>query len=52
MLYYKLFISGVIVLATVYYIMIVLQSFGIISITNKEIKFSKAIIPFYYWIKG
>ena len=51
MWYYRLFILAVIVLAALYYIMIALQCFGVISITDKKIKFIKAIIPFYYWIK-
>lgn len=52
MWYYRLLIGGIIILAVVYYGMIVLHNFGLISITDKEMKFTKAIIPFYYWIKG
>jgi len=52
MWYYKLFIAAVIVLAALYYLMVVLHNFGVISLTKREMKFIKAIIPFYYWIKG
>jgi len=52
MWYYRLLIGAIIVLAFIYYVMVALHSFGLISITQREIKFTKAIIPFYYWIKG
>jgi hypothetical protein len=52
MWYYRLFIIAIIILAAIYYIMVALQCFGILSMTKREINFMKAIIPFYYWIKG
>ena len=52
MWYYRLLITAIIILAFIYYVMIALHSFGIVSITKKEVKFVKAIVPFYYWIKG
>lgn len=50
MIYSRLVMLAVIVLLVTYYIMIVLHQFGIIKITNKNVKFNKAVIPFYYWI--
>jgi len=51
MIYWRLFITAIVVLAALYYIMVVLHCFGLISLTKKEMGFTKAIIPFYYWIK-
>lgn len=49
---YRLFIICVILLAFIYYVSIIMQSLfpKVFKITNKEIKFIKAAIPFYYWI--
>lgn len=52
MWYYRLLIAAIIILAALYYIMVALHCFGLVSITKKEISFVKAAIPFYYWIKG
>ena len=50
MIYWRLLVSGLIVLGALYYFMVVLHCFGIISLTKKNVKFIKAVIPFYYWI--
>lgn len=50
MLYTKLILGALVILLIIYYIMIVGQLFGIIKITNKSVKFTKLIIPFYYWV--
>lgn len=52
MIYYRILISAIIVLAALYYVMVVLHCFGLISLSKKKVTFIKAIIPFYYWIKG
>lgn len=50
MLYLRLIIGGTILLALIYYIMLVGQCFGLWKITMRELTFSKMCIPFYYWI--
>ena len=50
MIYWRLLVSGLIVLGALYYIMVVLHCFGLISLTKKNVKFIKAVIPFYYWL--
>lgn len=52
MIYYRLLITAIIVLAALYYIMVVLHCFKVIKLTEKDITFLKCVIPFYYWIKG
>lgn len=49
---YRLFIICIILLAIIYYVSIVMQSLfpRVFKITDKEITFIKAAIPFYYWI--
>ncbi len=49
---YKLFIICIVILALIYYASIILQSLfpKVIKITDREITFIKAAIPFYYWI--
>ncbi len=49
---YKLFITCIIILALVYYLSIIMQSLfpKEFKITDREITFIKAAIPFYYWI--
>ena len=51
MIYWRLLVSGLIVLAALYYFMVVLHCFGLISLTKKDVSFIKAIIPFFYWIR-
>jgi hypothetical protein len=50
MIYWRLLISGLVVLLAVYYISVILHCFGVIKLMDKEISFVKAVIPFYYWI--
>jgi len=52
MIYFRLLIGAVVVLAAIYYFMVVLQCFGLVRFTEKNISFIKAILPFYYWIRG
>ena len=48
-MYFFRFILGVFLfLVFVYYIMVALQLFGVITFTEKEIT-KKVFIPFYYW---
>ena len=49
---YKLFIICIVILALIYYASIILQSLfpKVIKITDREITFINAAIPFYYWI--
>ncbi len=51
---YSLLIICIILLAIIYYASIVMQSLfpRVFKITDKEITFIKAAIPFYYWICG
>lgn len=51
MIYARLFFLAVIPLALIYYIMVVLQCFGLIRFTRKAVIFPKALIPFYYFFK-
>ncbi len=50
MIYARLIFLAFMLLATIYYIMIVGQLFGLWKITVRKISFNKLIIPFYYWI--
>lgn len=52
MIYWRLLMTALIVLAALYYIMVVLHCFGAIKLTEKKISFIKAVIPFFYWIRG
>ena len=36
-------------LLVLYYLLVALQLFSVVEITKKEIKFPKALIPFYYF---
>lgn len=49
---YKLFIICIVILALIYYASIIMQSLfpKVVKITDREITFIKAAIPFYYWI--
>jgi hypothetical protein len=51
---FRIFIICFIILAAFYYSSIILQCLfpESFKITNKEIKFIRAIIPFYYWISN
>ncbi len=50
----RILIICIIVLAFLYYAGLIMQSLfpKTFKITNKEISFLKAVIPFYYWIAG
>ena len=50
MIYWRLFLSGFILLLALYYLSVVLHCFGLIKLVEKEVSFIKAIIPFYYWV--
>lgn len=50
MVYSRLVMAVLIVLLMTYYVMIVLHLFKVIKITNRDVVFSKVLIPFYYWI--
>ena len=51
---YRIFVFCIVILAFLYYASIIMQSLfpNVFKITNKEITFIKAAIPFYYWICG
>lgn len=51
MIYAKLLSLVVIPLAVVYYIMCILQLFGVIRFTRTRIEFPRVLIPFYYFFK-
>lgn len=50
MIYTRFISIAVVVLAFIYYVMIVGQLFGGWKVTNRKIKFINLCIPFYYWI--
>lgn len=50
MIYARLLSITLIPLAAVYYLLCVLQLFGVIRFTKANITFPKALIPFYYFI--
>lgn len=50
MIYSRLIAAVLTVLLMAYYVMIVLHLFKVIKITNRDVTFGKALIPFYYWI--
>lgn len=52
MIYFRLLIGGIVLLALIYYLCVILQCFNIIRFTQHNISFIKGIIPFYYFIKN
>jgi len=50
MIYARLLSMTLIPLAAVYYLLCVLQLFGVIRFTKADITFPKVLIPFYYFI--
>ena len=50
MIFIKLIISILVLIALVYYAMLILHCFGIIKFTDRRITFSRCLVPFYYWI--
>ena len=49
MIYARLFATALLPLAGLYYILVVLQCFGLIRFSREAITFPKALIPFYYF---
>lgn len=49
---FRLFIICIVILAFLYYMSVILQSLfpNLFRITERDITFVKAVIPFYYWI--
>ena len=52
MIYARLLSLCIIPLAAIYYLLCVLQLFGVARFTKSEIRFPKVLIPFYYFIKS
>jgi len=50
MIYARLLSMTLIPLAAVYYLLCVLQLFGVIRFTKADIRFPRVLIPFYYFI--
>ena len=50
MIYARVLLAAFVVLAVIYYVMVIGQLFGKWKITNREIKFSYLCVPFYYWM--
>jgi hypothetical protein len=49
---WKLVVSLLVVLAFIYYLMLLLQVAGVIQFTDKKFKPARMFIPFYYWLGG
>ncbi len=49
-MWFRLLIMVVVALLAIYYLMVILQLFGILSMTNRKFTFTRCITPFYYWI--
>ena len=47
---WRLLVFLVVVLAFVYYVMLIAQTAGLIQFTNRKLKPSRMYIPFYYWL--
>lgn len=52
MLYLRIIITALNILLLVYYATVIGQAAGVLEFTPRELKFTKAIIPFYYWVKS
>lgn len=50
MIYARLLLGAFIVLALIYYVMVIGQLFGAWKITQRPITFAKLCMPFYYWM--
>ena len=47
---YVIFLGAIfVVVAVVYYVLLVLQCWGIIKFSKEEVSFPKVLIPFYYF---
>lgn len=50
MIWIRIVITLLVVLLVIYYAMLMLQIAGLLAFSKREITFSRAIKPFYYWI--
>lgn len=50
MIWIRLFIAIIVVMALIYYAMLILHCYSIIRFTGRRITFRRMIIPFYYWL--
>ena len=50
MIWLRLLIVVIALIAALYYTMVLLQCFNVISFTKRNITFIRMLIPFYYWI--
>jgi hypothetical protein len=52
MLKYTIFLGVIIgILVVIYYLLVMLQCFGVIRFSKEEVSFPKILIPFYYFFK-
>lgn len=51
MIWLRIIIVLFVALMLIYYSMLILHIAGIIKFTSRKITISRAICPFYYWIK-
>lgn len=49
MIYTRFISIAIVILAFIYYVMVIGQLFGAWKVTNRPIKFANLCIPFYYW---
>lgn len=49
MIYARILLGAFVLLALIYYSMVVGHLFGAWKITRRQITFAKLCIPFYYW---
>ena len=50
MIWARLVMTIIVLVALVYYAMLVLHCFGLIKFTARKVSFWRVITPFYYWI--
>ena len=50
MVWIRLLIILLVLVAMVYYAMLIMHCFGVIKFTSRKINFGRMIIPFYYWL--
>ena len=50
MIYARVLLGAFILLAAIYFAMVIGQLFGKWKITQRPISFAKLCVPFYYWI--
>ena len=51
MIWIRLLLALFVFLLVIYYAMLILQTVGVIKFTSRKITISRAIVPFYYWVK-